>query len=244
MKKSVLVFGMIIALFLAVLLLPSAGISPARHWAAFSLLLVSLGIVAMFFEFSERSRSSKEISMTAMLASVSAVARIPFAALPSVQPSSFIIASSGYVFGPVTGFMVGAMTPLISNFFLGMGPWTLFQMFAWGIMGSSFSLLGGLLKRVSGPRSSVSGHGTLGRFRMLFLAGFAFAWGYLFGFITNVWSLASFGLPLTLDSVILLQASSFVFDTMHGAGNALFFIFFGKRVISILERFGERFFNS
>jgi hypothetical protein len=63
--------------------------------------------------------------------------RIPFAALPGVQPTSFLVMVSGLVFGPQAGFMIGAMAALASNFFLGQGPWTPWQMLGWGLMGMS-----------------------------------------------------------------------------------------------------------
>jgi len=193
------------------------------YWGVVSLGIVGLVVVAMFFEFGERATSSKEISLTAMLGAISAIIRVPFGAIPSLQPSTFIIASTGYAFGPVSGFMVGALTALVSNFFLGMGPWTLYQMLAWGLIGSFFAFLGKL------------------RLPVWALAAFAFLWGYAFGFIMNLWYLTAFGFPVTLQSIMALQAVSFWMDTLHGAGNAAFFLIFGKRVLAILERFRKRF---
>jgi energy-coupling factor transport system substrate-specific component len=168
--------------------------------------------------------NSKDISLTAMLGALSAVVRIPFAALPSVQPSTFIIAATGYSFGPLKGLAAGALTAILSSFFLGWGPWSLFQMLAWGLCGAFF----GLLSRFKLP--------------VWALAIFAFLWGYIFGFITNLWYLTGFGFPLTMKSIISVQAASFWFDTMHAISNAAFFLIFGKRVIAIFERFRQRLF--
>ena len=169
-------------------------------------------------------KTSKEISLTAMLGALSAVLRVPFAALPSIQPSTFIIASTGYTFGPVKGFAVGALTAIVSGFFLGIGPWTVFQIIAWGGAGVFFSALGRL------------------KLPILALAVFGFLWGYIFGFIMNLWYVLAFGFPLTINSILALQAISFPMDTMHGVGNAIFFLIFGRRVISILDRFKQRLF--
>jgi len=97
-------------------------------------------------------------------------------------------------------------------------------MLAWGLVGAFFALLGRLQLPVWA------------------LAIFAFLWGYAFGFIMNLWYLTAFGFPVTLQSIIALQAVSFWMDTLHGAGNAAFFLIFGKRVLAILERFRKRFF--
>lgn len=169
--------------------------------------------------------NSKDISLTAMLGALSAVARVPFSAIPSLQPSTFIIACAGYVFGPVKGFAVGALTAIVSSFFLGLGPWTLFQILAWGLVGVFFAVLGKL------------------KFPVWSLVFFGFLWGYVFGFIMNIWYLTAFGFPLTIKSVIAVQAASLWFDTVHAAGNAAFFVIFGKRVISILSRFRQRLFQ-
>jgi hypothetical protein len=75
-----------------------------------------------------------------------AIIRVPFAPIPGLQPSTFFCIMVGLVFGPRKGFTVGALTAFISNFFLGHGPWTLYQMFGWGIVGMAGGLLAPLLR--------------------------------------------------------------------------------------------------
>ncbi len=243
MRWGVLIIGLL------VLSMPLIAAAPwlMPRWGLLSLAFVGLVVLAMFLEFGQRAGSSKDISLTAMLGAMSAVIRIPFGAFPSLQPATFIVAVSGYVFGPVSGFMVGALTALVSNLFLGMGPWTIYQMFAWGLVGVFFAGLGWLRRRVLGLQSPAAPQRTgdrrhkTGRLTIAVLALFSFLWGYVFGFIMNLWYLTAFGFPLTLQSVIALQAVSFWMDTLHGLGNAAFFLIFGGRVIRILERFRRRF---
>ncbi len=166
---------------------------------------------------------TRDISLTAMLGALSAVLRIPFAAFPNIQPSTFLVAASGYAFGVRKGFAVGALTALISSFFLGLGPWTLFQMLAWGLCGAFF----GFLKRFKLP--------------IWALAGIAFTWGYIFGFIMNLWYLYAFGFPVSLNSIIALQLVSFWMDTLHATSNTLFFLAFGKSALMIFQRYQKRF---
>ena len=122
-------------------LLIASGYKASDLWLIGIILIMFIIIIIMFIQFESRKITSKEISLVAVLSAVSAVSRIPFAAIPSVQPCTFIIMCTGYVFGPTAGFMVGATTALVSNIFLGQGPWTFFQMFAWGVIGASASLL-------------------------------------------------------------------------------------------------------
>ncbi|MBA7655399.1 hypothetical protein ES703_63303 [subsurface metagenome] len=193
------------------------------NWALVSAILVTLAVIAFFFEFEGAAAGSKEVALVGMLGTMSAVLRIPFAAIPSVQPCTYLIICSGYVFGPVAGFMVGAITALVSNFFLGQGPWTIYQMFAWGMAGVTAAYL---------RRFNLDRRG---------LIAFGIIWGYVFGAIVNVWFWASLIYPLTLRTFLVYQLSSVWFDTAHAVGNALLLGLFGKKTIAILERFREKF---
>jgi len=193
------------------------------NWAILATLVVVLGIAAFLFQFEATAISSREIALVAMLGAVSAVLRVPFAALPGVQPCTYLIACSGYVFGPVAGFMVGALTALASNFFLGQGPWTLYQMLAWGLVGVSAAYL----RRF--------------KLNILWLVICGVVWGYAFGWLVNTWFWAAFIYPHTLKTFMLTQLSSVWLDTFHAAGNALFLGLLGARTIAILERFKKRF---
>ena len=50
-------------------------------------------------------------------------------------PRGMITILAGVAFGGETGFLVGAMTMLVSNMLFSQGPWTPWQMFAMGIIG-------------------------------------------------------------------------------------------------------------
>jgi energy-coupling factor transport system substrate-specific component len=226
MKKSRLLLALVFAIGVAAFVVPAVSSGSSNgpvNWGLAATILVVLAILAFFFEFQAAAVGSKEIALVAMLGTISAVLRIPFAALPSVQPSTYLIICSGYVFGPVAGFMVGAMTALISNFFLGQGPWTLYQMLAWGLLG----VAAGCLRRFN-----------LGR---VWLIVFGIAAGYVYGWIVNTWYWASFIYPLTLRTFLTYQLTSIWFDTFHAIGNAVFLGLFGMKTIDILERFRKRF---
>jgi len=193
------------------------------NWGLTAILLAVLVILAFFFKFESVALGSKEVALVAMLATISAVLRIPFAAIPSFQPCTFLIICSGYVFGPIAGFMVGAMTPLISNFFLGQGPWTSYQMLAWGLIGYGAAYL---------TRFNLDRKGFI-------IVGVVC--GFIFGLITNIYFWLYFAYPLTLGTLLFVQLSSFWFDILHAIGNAIFLGLFGTKTISILKRYKKRF---
>jgi len=222
--------GHIVLVFIAVVA-AAAFIVPAfnlpwlgsMNWGVAAAVLAILVCVALLFEFEAKATSSKEIALVAMLSTISAVSRIPFAAIPNVQPCTYLIICSGYVFGPIAGFAIGAMTALVSNFFLGHGPWTLYQMIAWGLAGLS----AGYLSKLSLNRP--------------LLMAFGILWGYLYGLITNIWFWTTFVYPLTLKTFIVTQFNTVWFDTLHAVGNAAFLSILGTKTIAILQRYKARF---
>ena len=226
MRKSYLLLAIILLIGIAAFVAPLFASLPLDgfvNWGLVATIMVILATVALFLEFEAAAVSSKEVALVAMLGTISAVLRVPFAAIPNVQPCTYLVICSGYVFGPIAGFMVGAVTALVSNFFLGQGPWTPYQMFAWGLVGISAAYFK--------------------RFRLgtTWLIIFGVVWGYLYGWIMNTWFWLSFVYPLTLRTFSLYQLNSIWFDTFHALGNALFLAFLGNKTIAILERFRKRF---
>lgn len=238
-----------VGLSICFVLMPS--LNALVNWALMATLLAILVILAFFFSFESVAQSSKVIALISMLATISAVLRIPFGAIPSFQPCTFLIICSGYVFGPVVGFMVGAMTPLISNFFLGQGPWTLYQMLAWGLVGCGAAYLGRFRRR-STPEYVIASEAwqspdARGNFceaipiSRKWLIGFGIVSAFIFGLIMNIYFWLYFAGPLTLNTLLFAELSSFWFDVSHAVGNALFLGLFGARTIAIMERYKKRF---
>jgi len=230
-RKSYICLALILAIGAAAFITPAFASSPLSflsNWGLVSTVIVVLAIVAFFFEFEAAAVSSKEIALVAMMGTISAALRVPFAAIPGVQPCTFLIICSGYVFGPVAGFMVGAITALVSNFFLGQGPWTPYQMLAWGLVG----ILASFLNRLKLEGLSLT----------IVLILFGIICGYLYGWIMNVWYWASFIYPLTWRTFITYQLTGVWFDGLHAIGNAAFLGLFGIKTITVLKRFKKRFY--
>lgn len=226
MKRSHICFILILTIGVIAFVAPVIDIdwlNRLLNWGLIASMVVLLIIIAFFFEFEAATVSAKEIALVGILGTISAVARVPFAAIPNVQPCTYLIICAGYVFGPLPGFMVGAVTALVSNFFLGHGPWTIYQMFAWGLVGVSA--------------------GYLSRFRLgtLWLVVFGIAWGFIYGAIMNIWYWASSVYPLTLRTFAVTQLNSVWFDAFHAVGNAVFLGALGPKTIAILQRFKMRF---
>jgi energy-coupling factor transport system substrate-specific component len=202
-------------------------------WVSFvsdvNYLLVSFGIIIVallliIIRFEKRKLEARELVLIAVLAAIAAVGRIPFASIPSVQPTTFVIMMAGLIFGAETGFMVGVVAALSSNMILGQGPWTPWQMVAWGLVG----LTAGLLSK-SKFMSKITG-------KIIF----GVVWGFLFGWIMNMWSLFSItqtGSSIDKDVIITYLAGSLLFDSFHAISNVIFLVLFGSSWIKLLSRF-------
>ncbi len=164
------------------------------------------------------------VALVATLAALAALGRIAFAALPNVKPSTDIVLISGYALGGAPGFVVGALTGLVSNFFFGQGPWTPWQMAAWGAAG----LIGAGLATVTGRR--------IGRWPLAIVCAIV---GYAFT------AFQDFGDWVTYSDHSLAQLGVYVgrgtgFDLVHAAACLVFALAFGPALARSLERFTIR----
>jgi len=219
-------FPLFLSVVAVLLILSIRGDNPVsgQNWGLLSAEMVAVALAFLYWGFEKSTASSHEIAVIAVLGATAAVGRVPFAALPNVQPTTFIVIISGFVFGPRAGFMTGSTAAIVANFFLGQGPWTPWQMFSWGLAGATAGLLKSLYPRI-GRRAMVIFH---------------IAWGYLFGWIMNLWFWTAFIYPLNWQSFLAAYAASFWFDTFHALGNAVFYLLFGAGFTRILTRFRRK----
>ncbi|MBP7343995.1 MAG: ECF transporter S component [Clostridia bacterium] len=188
---------------------------------ALALILAILGILLMGFNIFERKETSAEkLVLLAILTAVSSAGRMLFASLPSVNPSSFIVIMSAMIFGPSFGFMTGALTALVSNMLLGHGPWTLWQMLLWGLMG----FLAGMV------RKPLKEH-------LWIRLAYGFIWGFLFGWGMNLYYVLSGYITETgFKAFLIASSASFIFDMFHAVFNLLLILLLGNHFIKIFER--------
>ncbi len=98
--------------------------------------VVVLTIVLFVSGFEKRKIGTRRLVLTAAFVALASIGRVICSPLPGVNPVTAITIFAAIYMGSETGFMVGAFSALISNMFAGMGVWTPFQMFAWGLIGT------------------------------------------------------------------------------------------------------------
>ncbi|MBN6185729.1 ECF transporter S component [Aneurinibacillus sp. BA2021] len=216
-------FVIIIGSFLV--LLTVSYLMSDEQYLLMSIIGLGLAFLPFILRFEQRKVSARELVLLALLAAIAAVSRVPFAPLPGVQPTSFVIMVAAFVFGPEAGFLIGVAAALVSNMFLGQGPWTMWQMFGWGMMGAT----AGWLRHT---------------FIMQSLYGklvFGFIWGFLFGWIMNVWYLISLPDAFGWQLVIAAYMQSFYFDLAHALSNVFFLLVFERVWSRVLRRFKKKY---
>lgn len=172
-------------------------------------LFVTVGALVLFFLGYERSRQPLHAIMaTVILASLAAASRILLAPLPQVKPLSAIAIIAGATFGRTCGFAVGSLAALLSNFFFGQGPWTPWQMYAWGMVGY--------------------GVGVLYTFRWFRKPVMLYAYGLLsglfYGFILNGWFAIGFIHPFNIMALVTACAAGLPLDVTHGVATVFFLL--------------------
>jgi hypothetical protein len=194
-------------------------------WELTSFLILGAVLVAGFAWY-ERSRPpSQVVALVAALAALAVAGRIAFAAFPNVKPTTDIVIFAGYALGGAPGFAVGALAALVSNFWFGQGPWTPWQMAAWGICG----VLGAAL--ALGTRNA-------GRLALAATCGFA---GIFYGALLNFSLMATYGGDLSWERFSLLETRAIPFEVAHVGANVALALVAGPAMVRMLVRFRRRF---
>lgn len=102
-----------------------------------ALVLINL---SFYFAFERTHPSAGELILVADLSAFCIAMRSIFSFVPYFNPVMAVICLSGIALGSLKGFLTGSLTALLSNFIFGQGPWTLYQMTSWGLLGAIFGL--------------------------------------------------------------------------------------------------------
>jgi len=192
------------------------------RYAALSLLLVAGSLVLAGVAWLETGPSSaQQIALVATLGGIAAAGRVLFAPVPGVQPVTVIAVVAGVSLGARSGFAVGAVAALASNAFLGQGPWTPWQMLAWGGCGVVGALAAPLLRR------------------RVPLALACFVLGFAFSGLMDLWEWYSF-YPHTWAALSVQMGRGAWFDASHAAGNLVIALAAGPELRRMLDRYARR----
>lgn len=135
-------------LFSAVLTVVLCALAHASYYLPATLLVI-YAIVGALAGFERSGASARRMTLMATLCALAVISRVIFAPVPFFKPIAGIVMLCGVTLGARSGFLVGCVAMLASNVLFGQGPWTPWQMLAFGLDGLVFGALAdrGLLSR-------------------------------------------------------------------------------------------------
>ncbi len=172
-----------------------------------SFLVALLSLVLFLAGFEKKQTGTRRMVIVSVMIALSIVGRF----IPFFKPVTAITVITAIYLGGESGFLVGSLSALLSNFYFGQGPWTAFQMLAWGLIGL---VAGFLAKPLQKSRAALLIYGVLS--------------GVAFSFIMDIWSVLwySEGFSLTLYSAALITAIPHT--VLYSVSNFIFLFFMAK----------------
>ena len=187
-----------------------------------SLLIILETMIPFAFAFENRKPKARELVIISSLCAIGVVGRTAFFMLPQFKPVAAIVIISGVAFGGETGFLVGAITAFVSNFFFGQGPWTPWQMFSFGIIG----FLAGIMFQKGILRKTKTDMCVFG-----FLVTFI-----IYGGIMNPASVIMWQSNININMVLSSYVMGMPFDFIHAVSTVFFLFFAAEPMLEKLER--------
>lgn len=186
-----------------------------RRYTAAILAAAVLALLLFAAGYEKRQTGSRRLVIAAVMTALCVAGRF----IPFFKPVTALTVITAMYLGSETGFLIGAMSAALSNIYFGQGPWTPFQMLAWGLVGLAAGYLSGPLKR--------------SRAFLLFYGVFS---GIAFSFIMDIWTVlwysGSFNAKLYTAAII----SALPHTALYAVSNFLFLWFLADPIGQKLER--------
>ncbi len=201
--------------YLAVILLIPAMIVicamylPKKLFMPVALGIAFVSILAFMLGFEKKADNASKAVLAAVFTALSVAGRVVFAATPGFKPVFAMVIFAGMYLGGETGFMVGALTALLSNFIFGQGGWTMFQMFTWGLIGLIAGFLGPVLRK-----------------NKVLLCIVGFLAGPFFSMVIDIWSTVWIFGKFSFSAYLTTALSSLTFTIMYAISNVVFLLLF------------------
>lgn len=198
------------------LLAVSSGALLAERYYPLLILLCTAASLALFAAgFERRKTGARRLALACVMTALAVVGRF----IPFLKPIAAVTILTALALGGEAGFLVGALTALISNFYFGQGPWTPFQMLAFGLIGLAAGALRARLKK-SRPLLLLYGA----------LAGAAYSW------MMDVWTVLWYDGAFTMALYRAALLSALPYTVLYAASNVLFLAVFASSTIRKLDR--------
>lgn len=218
MKKKILSILIFIVAIPAAVLLSMTVLRDVRH-IALSLFVSVLSVVPFLLTFEKKEHSVTKLLLIAAMTALSVGGRLLFSAVPGLKPVTAMVIITGLYFGSEAGFLTGSMAALLSNFYFGQGPWTPFQMAAWGWIGFFAGLFREKLKK-----------------NPALLCVYGAAVGVLYSLVLDVEHAVYAEGVFVFSRYLAAVTASAGFTVLYAVSNVIFLLALTKPVGKILDR--------
>ena len=182
--------------------------------AVMALLLFAAG-------FEKKSTGTRRMVIVAAMTALCFAGRF----IPFLKPIAALTIITALYLGGEAGFLVGAMSAVLSNFYFGQGPWTAFQMLAWGLIG----LFAGIFSE------------KLLKSRILLLIYGALT-GIAYSFIMDIWTVLWYNQGFDIRLYLAALVSAIHYTLSYAVSNVLFLYLlakpFGEKLSRIKTKYG------
>lgn len=183
-------------------------------------LIISLGVAVMtLLVFVSGYEKKKTGTRRLVIASVMIALCVLGRFIPLFKPITALTIITGMYLGGETGFLVGSLSAVISNIFAGQGPWTAFQMLAWGLIGLIAGLTAEPLKK---SRVLLLTYGALS----------GIAYSFIMDIWTTLWYSGGFDTAVYLSALV----TAIPYTVSYAVSNFIFLFFLAKPFGEKLER--------
>ncbi len=193
-----------------------------RKYYFISILIVIYTMIPFLMVFESRKPQARELIVIAVLSAIAVAGRAAFFMLPQFKPVVAIVIIAGVCFGAESGFLVGAVSGFVSNFFFGQGPWTPWQMFCFGIIG----FLAGILFKKGKLKKN--------RLQLCIFGGLATL--FIYGGLINIAALLMFSSKISFKALLATYISGIPFDLVHAVATVFFLFVISQPMIEKLDR--------
>jgi uncharacterized membrane protein len=193
-----------------------------RKYYFISMLILLEAMLPFALVFESRKPQARELVIIAALCAIAVAGRAAFFMLPQFKPVVALVIIAGVAFGGEAGFLVGAITAFVSNMFFGQGPWTPWQMFAFGIIGFLAGVLfqKSLLKRAPAPLMVFGALVTI----------------IVYGGIMNFSHVIIYQSVITKAMFLAAYLQGLPFDLVHAAATVTFLALISRPMLEKLDR--------
>ncbi len=195
-----------------------------KIYTAMTIIIAIFACVLFTKGFDRKTTNVRKVVVIAVMTSLSVLGRFVFSVVPGFKPVTAVIVITAMYFGGEAGFLCGAFTAVISNIYFGQGPWTPFQMLAYGSIGFVAGKISGLLKNNN-----------------VVLAMYGIFAGVVYSFVMDIWTVLWYNQGFDKKLYIAAIITAIPYTFLYALSNVIFLLALRKPLGKKLNRMVKKY---